>query len=121
MRSWLVKIAERVCLIHRRDHPELEKEVQLSAEPKIERTAADPDAEGLPEQRVLSAEIRGIVDQLPDPYRLTLVQRYYDELPLAEVARAQNIQLPLAKYRVRQALRLLREKLDAAGVGEMYL
>jgi DNA-directed RNA polymerase specialized sigma24 family protein len=48
-------------------------------------------------------------------------QRFYDDLPIAEIARRQGIDVPLAKYRIRHALELLRRKLEAAGVTEQDL
>ena len=59
-----------------------------------------------------------LVEQLPEPYRTTLVLRFYNDLPLADVAERQNINLPLVKYRVRHGLKLLREKFSAQGVTE---
>ncbi|MBI4860234.1 MAG: hypothetical protein HY815_08220 [Candidatus Riflebacteria bacterium] len=59
-----------------------------------------------------------MVCQIPEPYRTTLTQRFYEELPLADVARLQGINLPLAKYRVRHGIKLLREKLVEAGLTE---
>lgn len=58
-----------------------------------------------------NSDIWWVVGHLPDPYRLTLIQRFREDLPLASIAQRQRIGLPLAKFRLRRGLKLLREQL----------
>ena len=53
---------------------------------------------------------------LPYDQRLSLVLRYFLDLPMDEVAAVQRISVPAAKSRVRRALKALEPAL--AGVGE---
>lgn len=108
-RSWLMRIAHRAFLAHRRVPPETPMDDEL---PEV---AGRPDDDPL--ERLSSGhDLRGLVEQLPEPYRTTVEQRFYGDLPIAEVARRQGIDVPLAKYRIRHAVELLRRALARLGV-----
>jgi RNA polymerase sigma-70 factor (ECF subfamily) len=118
-KSWLMKIAQRSFLAYRRSPTSQQAAgVVLSSDAILPEMVTDRTAEDPLERRLSGQELRQFVDQLPDPYRTTLTLRFYGDLPLAEVARRQSINLPLVKYRVRHGLKLLRAKLAAAGVTE---
>jgi len=117
-KAWLLRIAQRSFLAFKRSPTSQTQSVVLSSDAIFPEMAADqPDNDPL-ERRLLSHELRAVVEQLPDPYRTTLMQRFFQDLPLAEVANQQGINLPLAKYRVRHGLKLLRQALLDAGVTE---
>jgi RNA polymerase sigma-70 factor (ECF subfamily) len=122
-KAWLMKIAQRAFLAHRRSpvSQALAQGKVLSSDACLPDIPADPEDSNPLEERLMSHELRGVVEQIPDPYRTTLVQRFYFDLPLAEVAKRQNIALPLVKYRVRHGLKLLRERLLASGMTEQDL
>lgn len=108
LKAWLAVIAERAFLKYRRDvAPPVEEPLEPEA-------FADPaqDMEAL----IRDHDVRSQVEELAEPYRTTLLQRYWDDLPLPEVARRQGIQLSLAKYRAQQGLRLLRARLMLDGI-----
>lgn len=109
-RSWLMTIARRALSRFRR-----EPEEPTSGEFELAEVAADGGEDQL-ERRLAGQELWSHVAELNEPFRTTLLQRYRDDLSLAEIARAQSIQLPLAKYRVRQGLKLLKELLLSAGI-----
>lgn len=111
-RAWLMTIARRALSRYRRAG---DPEEPSSGEFELEEVAADGGEDQL-ERRLAGQELWSHVTDLPDPFRTTLLQRYRDDLSLAEIAQAQSIQLPLAKYRVRQGLKLLKELLLAAGI-----
>lgn len=109
-KAWLMRIAHRSFLAHRR-----------AAAPAAPLDASLPEVAGNPEDDPLEVvtsghDLRGLVERLPEPYRTTVEQRFYRDLPIAEVARRQGIDLPLAKYRIRHAVGLLRRQLSVLGV-----
>ncbi|MBI4862299.1 MAG: RNA polymerase sigma factor [Candidatus Riflebacteria bacterium] len=110
--AWLASIARRVLLIHRRAPWARGSEVP-AADRWLDDAGRSP--EGDPEELMLARSARGAVESLPSPFRETLLARFFDELPVAEVARRQGIDVPLAKYRIRQGLQLLRRQLLASG------
>ena len=56
--------------------------------------------------------VAGLVVQLPEPYRGTLLARYYEELSPPEIAERDDIPLATVKTRLRRGLALLREQLS---------
>ncbi len=65
-------------------------------------------AERLEVQRVL-LETLGSID---DPFRTTLVLRYFEDLSSSEIARLQKVPAATVRWRHQRGLELLREKLD---------
>ena len=70
-------------------------------------------AEHLDQQRLLA----GVVLGLREPYRSTVLLRYYRELGPAEIARQQGISEETVRTRLKRALKLLREGLDRRHAG----
>jgi RNA polymerase sigma-70 factor (ECF subfamily) len=70
-----------------------------------------------PEQRTLSAEMRGYlesaVDSLPEPYRVVLVLRDVEELSTAETAESLGLTENAVKVRLHRARAMLRRDLTA--------
>ena len=112
--SWLASIARRVFLVHLRAPWARGQEV---ASPDERLQEASGKAEGDPEVEMLARSARQEVESLPEPFRATLLARFFDELTIAEVARREGIEVPLAKYRVRRGLELLHKRLVASGDG----
>src|SRR5262249_47014883 len=50
---------------------------------------------------------------LEEPYRSTLLARYFDELPPTEIARALDVSVETVKTRLKRGLAQLRERLDS--------
>ncbi len=66
-------------------------------------------------------EHRRVVDAvlaLEEPYRTTVLLRFFDDLPPADVARRTGVPLETARARIRRAQDLLRVKLDALHGGD---
>ncbi|MGE3175753.1 MAG: sigma-70 family RNA polymerase sigma factor [Planctomycetota bacterium] len=86
-----------------------------------ERHAAIP--EGLPAagevaaRAELARRLAAAVDALDEPYRATVVLRYYDDLPSAEIARRAGIPAATVRARLKRGLDVLRARLDADGGG----
>jgi RNA polymerase sigma-70 factor (ECF subfamily) len=60
------------------------------------------------QQRVAAAVLA-----LEEPYKSTLLARYFDELPPTEIARALDVSVETVKTRLKRGLAQLRERLDS--------
>ena len=99
LRSWLAR--SRRSAARRSAH---ERAVALPRDaPDVADEVARADTE-----RLLADAVAG----LREPYRTTLVLRYFEQLSLREVARATDAPLETVRTRVRRALALLRSTLD---------
>jgi len=102
--TWLLCLTARVCLNARRDHATEQRYMEQAAK-------AAPPAPTL-EERLYAREQRRTVQRLlmrlPAPQRAAMLLYYYEELPIAEVARALNAPEGTVKtwlYRGRESLR----------------
>jgi RNA polymerase sigma factor (sigma-70 family) len=79
------------------------------------RAPADPAdvAERLESQERLLQAVR----DLPEPYRATLVARYFDEMSAEDIAKGQGIPASTVRTRTLRGLALLRERLDGESRG----
>ena len=102
LKSWLATIAKRTFLSGQAVGMEVPVE-------RLDETLASPGAD--PEADLGAMDIRREVEALASPYRQTLIQRLFDAMSLQDIARAQGIELSLAKFRVRQGLTLLKDRM----------
>ena len=105
--AWLGKIARRVVYDFRgqgKEGPVADDELF------DEQASAGPG----PEEAALAREAGGLLQNLAEPFRTTLTQRFLDDVPVAEIAARQGIDVPLAKYRIRRGLERLRREILAA-------
>ncbi len=118
-RSWLGRIAHRVCWQLRRREALLPL-LQLSA---LEENGEEV-VEGRPsaEDRARTAEMRQILktalDGLPRQYRAVYELRAIEELSGEETARQLGLPQAAMKSRWHRARKLLRDRLDAALAGD---
>jgi RNA polymerase sigma-70 factor (ECF subfamily) len=83
------------------------------------REAAASRPEGVPsdvEVRERERLRRSVVDEvlaLPEPYRATVLLRFFDDLPPREVARRMGVPAETVRTRTRRAIEMLRARLDA--------
>jgi RNA polymerase sigma factor (sigma-70 family) len=79
--------------------------------------AATPEAPAAADQLLERLETsRALVDELsrlPEPYRTTVLLRYYEDRSAADVARLQGVPAGTVRWRLKQGLDLLRARLDA--------
>jgi RNA polymerase sigma-70 factor (ECF subfamily) len=82
-----------------------------------ERAAARPEA-GVPSTEEIVAReelrqriVRCVLD-LEEPYRSTMILRYFEELPPREVARRLGVPVETVRTRIKRALMRLRERMD---------
>lgn len=113
-RPWLARVMrnlsrERWRADRRRDARELDVALERSPE-----TATDD----VVERFELKALVARLVLELPEPQRSTVLLRYHEGLPSAEIARRLDIPASTVRSRLKDGLDALRAKLDAAHGGE---
>lgn len=104
LRPWFLTIVANQCRSMRRSP--WWRVLRLAESP--ERSSVDRDAD----QRI---DLERALKVLPYDQRLSLVLRYFLDLPMDEVATVLGISVPAAKSRVRRALKALEPALTGLG------
>ena len=106
LRPWLAAVARRV--VGRMRRGEARREVR-------ERAAASREALEPTDEIVARAALqRTVVDAvlaLPEPYRTTVLQRWFDELPASAIAARRGEPIETVRTRLKRGVALLRERL----------
>jgi RNA polymerase sigma-70 factor (ECF subfamily) len=109
-KAWFRTVLRRVAMDRRREGGRREARETAAARPDRGERTEDLVAEAEAHRLVVDAVLA-----LDEPYRATLVLRYFHELPLDEVARRTGAPLETARTRVRRGLERLREHLGGEG------
>jgi RNA polymerase sigma-70 factor (ECF subfamily) len=108
LRGWLVEVMRR--LAHTR--------VRAEARRRARELAADGDAAaGVPADRLLEKaellhRIGQLVGELDEPYRSTVLLRYFEGASAAEIARRHGVPAGTVRWRLKEALDQLRARLS---------
>ncbi len=121
-RSWLGRIAQRVCWQLRRKEALLPL-LQLSAleESGVEAVDKTPSAEDRARVAEMKAIFTSALRELPRDYRAVYELRALEELSGEETAEQLGISIVAMKSRWHRARTLLRERIDAALVNKPIL
>ncbi|MCI0585556.1 MAG: sigma-70 family RNA polymerase sigma factor [Planctomycetes bacterium] len=113
LRGWLVRVVRNLVRLRARTDARREAREQVAARP--ERTE-DPSLalERLETQEALLRAVR----ELREPYRTTVLLRWFEGLEPVEIARRSGIPVRTVHTRVTRALALLRERLDRRSGGD---
>jgi RNA polymerase sigma-70 factor (ECF subfamily) len=104
--SWLYRIALNVARdARRRSHPE---PIDLG---NVEPAAVGPSPEAVCEQAEYGRLIAQMVAELPEPLRVVLVLRHYEDMNFEQIARLLGEPASTIKSRFRAALLRLRQRL----------
>ncbi|MBI4616756.1 MAG: sigma-70 family RNA polymerase sigma factor [Planctomycetes bacterium] len=109
--TWLYRAATNAALEKRRSRTRYRRHLAEAAATRRETAAEAPDASRGPEGAELALAVREAVDALPDGQRATFVLRHYQDLPLAEIARARGVAIGTVKAQLSQAVTNLRRAL----------
>ncbi len=124
VRSWVLRIAKNFCLMKRR-RSQFAPRQELSLDdymPALDREGGEvklqiADWSGLPEDRVLRAELRRVLDEaiasLPDTYRSVMLLRDVEELTTDETAQVLDLSADVVKTRLHRARLSIRQQLDS--------
>jgi RNA polymerase sigma factor (sigma-70 family) len=113
LRAWFARVVRRKA-----------SDVRRGAERRRRHETAVPAREDLasPGELVARAELRAqlakAVLALAEPYRATVLLRYFEGLEAAEIAELQAVPLATVRTRLQRAITLLRERLRKAWGGE---
>jgi RNA polymerase sigma-70 factor (ECF subfamily) len=124
VRPWVFRIARNACLMKRRKSvfaPEhelsLDEFLPVSGGEGGHRTMQIADWSRLPEDELLRAELRRVLDdaiaELPSIYRAVMVLRDVEELSTEETAQVLDLSTDVVKTRLHRARLALRQMLDA--------
>jgi len=108
LRAWLGVVASRFALQRlRRRTRRARLEESVAGPERVERSPADVLAEADAHGHVVAAVLA-----LEEPYRTTVLLRYFEGLAIADVARKMDVPLETVRTRLRRAHERLRESLE---------
>lgn len=105
-RSWIARVARNLALRDGESARARHKRESIAA-----RDERLPSAHDIAEREELRARIVAHVLALPEPYRSTLVLRFYEELTPRAIARVQRVNGSTVRNRLARGLEMLRERL----------
>ncbi|MHC4491860.1 MAG: sigma-70 family RNA polymerase sigma factor, partial [Planctomycetota bacterium] len=108
LRAWLATVVRKLAWTQTRSESRRARREQASAPP-----AAAPRPEDVLERAEWHRRLVNHVMQLEEPYRSTLLLRYFEELNSSEIARLHGVPAATVRTRLRRGLEQLRLKLDA--------
>jgi RNA polymerase sigma-70 factor (ECF subfamily) len=118
--SWLYRVTANAALMTLRKRKRRENDVSLDTAANDDDDMPLPalrlsDKSPLPDNAALTGElgeqVRAAIDQLPEPYRVVVLLRDVEELPMTEVMEATGLTEPALKSRLHRARLALREAL----------
>jgi RNA polymerase sigma-70 factor (ECF subfamily) len=107
VRAWLARVTRNHVFQRRRAQlRRAEHESRV-----VERDRAPSTAEIFEREAARKSVVDAVVN-LHEPYRSTILLRFYEDLPLREVARRLDVPLETVRTRQKRGLQLLRQRLD---------
>ena len=116
MRAWLAGITRNLALKRLRTQGRRTKRERAVARPEALASTADVVSRLDLQRRVVEE-----VMNLAEPYRSTLVYRYFDDLTTREIAQRMAIPIKTVETRLRRGVAQLRLKMDVAHGGDRKL
>lgn len=101
--GWLFSIAAHYCIDVLRKRRSGQLDLAM-LDVKID-DAPGPEEEALVDER--RSEVRALLDQLPTPYRIVVVLRYWYDMPCEEIAQVSGLTVSAVKTRLHRARALL--------------
>ncbi|HEY1588003.1 MAG TPA: sigma-70 family RNA polymerase sigma factor, partial [Polyangia bacterium] len=113
LRPWLFGVMRNLA------RTELRRDTSRRAREEAAKPAtATPQPDELVERVELEREVASALLEIAEPYRSTLLLRYYEDLAPTEIARRLKIPPGTVRWRLKQGLELLRANLDARFKGD---
>lgn len=106
---WLGRVARRLAIRSRRREAERPSREARAARSEAEPSAADSVAWAQLQHRLVAAVL-----ELPEPYRQTVLLRFFEELQPREIAARMDTPVETVRTRLRRALERLRGDLDSS-------
>ncbi len=113
LRPWLRKVAHNFARQHHRGN------ARRAAREAVARAPAEPEApDAFAERLEAEQRLTRALTGLAEPFRSTLMLRYYEDLEPAEIAARLRIPGGTVRWRLMRGLALLRERLDESHGGD---
>jgi RNA polymerase sigma factor (sigma-70 family) len=113
LRPWLTVAARFLWRRRRRDASR-----RNAREATVDELAPAGSAESALERLVLLRSLAELVEALPDPYRVTIVMRFFEDRSAAEIGRATGAPAGTVRWRLKEGLDRLRAALDERTQGD---
>ncbi len=113
LRAWLATVARRLALTRLRSRSRRERRESAAARPEALPSAEDIVAREETRRRLVAAVL-----SLEEPYRTTLLWRYYAARSVPEIADLLAVPVATVKTRLQRGLVHVRERLDAMHAGD---
>ena len=116
VRPWLAGVVRNLVRQRHRGETRREQREEVAARRQASEPLPSPAelAARLDTQQRLTAHVK----ELPEPFRATVLLRYFEGLAAAEIARRNGVPAGTVRWRLKKALELLRERLDAEHDGD---
>jgi len=109
-RPWLAQVLRNVVRSHAR-HTGRRRAHEAEAA-ALGGPAEAPAADGVLERMQLHRRVAELVMALEEPYRMTLLLRFYEGRAAVDIAREAGVPEGTARWRISEGVRRLRERLD---------
>ncbi len=113
LRSWLGKVVINAAKRQHRD-----QERRRRREHRVARAEAQPSTAEIVEQASVIRSVADAVYGLKEPYRTTVILRFYENLSNKEIAGRLNVPLETVRTRLYRGLERLKGKLDHVHAGD---
>jgi RNA polymerase sigma factor (sigma-70 family) len=113
LRPWLGGVLRNVTRMDRRADAR-----RRAREAVTDESAAHLTPEQMIERVEMEREVAAALLDVAEPYRSTLLWRYYEDLSAAEIARRCGVPAGTVRWRIKHGLELLRTNLDARFDGD---
>ena len=117
LRGWMARVARNLAANRRRGEARRREREKLAARPEAQLPREKEHVE-LEARFALQRELVAVLDELPEPYRRTLLLRYFQSLAPAQIADRDGISRATVKTRLRRGLERMRAALDRGHDGE---
>ena len=114
LRPWLAGVLRNLARFRARGEGRRARREEKAATARTVVPSPAELSQKLESQRLLA----DLVAQLEEPFRSTLLLRYYEELSAAEIARNQGVPAGTVRWRLKRALDTLRDRLDDVHDGD---
>ena len=109
LRPWLARVARNVVRMDHRGHQRRVQREHSYASLTTDETGAPSEVlDRFSAQRMLAEHLA----ELPEPYRSTLLRRYFDDKTSSEIAADEGISSATVRGRIKRGIELLRKRLE---------
>lgn len=116
--GWMMRVTQRLAWKRRmqaHNRADRERQVAQEASSSVQESRPGTGAHRAPDELIAEIEEKQVLERallaLDDPYRSALLWRYYENLPLTEVARRAGCSASTTRTHVQRGLERLRRKL----------